>query len=63
VSSAKTAEPIEVQSSMLSRVGPGNMYLYYMGMYKDVDAATEMGTFLVSGQLKSIVKHRILGVG
>jgi len=30
VSCAKTAEPIEMQSGMLSLVGPGNMY--YMGM-------------------------------
>ena len=30
VSCAKTAEPIEMQSRMLSRVGPGNMY--HMGM-------------------------------
>jgi len=27
---AKTAEPIEMQLEMLSRVGPGNMY--YMGV-------------------------------
>jgi len=26
VSGAKTAEPIEMQSGMLSRVGPGNIY-------------------------------------
>jgi len=30
VRGAKTAEPIEMQFGMLSRVGPGNMY--YMGM-------------------------------
>jgi len=30
VSCAKTAEPIETQLGMLSRVGPGNMY--YMGV-------------------------------
>jgi len=28
---AETAEPIEMQFGMLSRVGPGNMY--YTGMY------------------------------
>jgi len=30
VSCAKTAEPIEMQFGMLSRVDPGNMY--YIGM-------------------------------
>jgi len=63
VSSAKTAEPIEMQSSILSRVGPGNMYLYYMGMYRDVDAATEMSTFWGVWPIEKHCTHRILGVG
>ena len=32
-------------------------------LHGDVDAATGRDTFGVSGRLKSIVKHRILGVG
>ena len=58
MSCAKTAEPIEMQSEMLSRVIP--RYMYYMGMYR---CPTGMGTFGVSGRLnKSIVKYRIFGV-
>jgi len=32
-------------------------------LHGDVDAPSVRGIFGVSGQLKSIVKHRILGVG
>jgi len=32
-------------------------------VHRDVDAAVGRVTFRVSGRLKSIVKHRILGVG
>jgi len=46
----KTAELIEMQFGMLSQVWPGNMY--YMGL--------DAPLFGVSGQLKSIVNHRIL---
>ena len=58
MSCAKTAEPIEMQFGMLSRVGPGNHELY-----EGADAPTKRGTFGMSGRLKSIVKHGILGVG
>ena len=57
MSCAKTAEPIQMQFGLLSLVGPENMY--YMG----VDPYTARSSFGVSGQLKSIVKHRTLGVG
>jgi len=55
MSCAKTAQPIEMQLWMLSQVGPGNI------LHGDVDASSGMGTFEVSGQLKSIVKRRIWG--
>jgi len=41
VSCAKTAEPIEMQLEMLSRVRPGNMH--YTGI--DVDDPMRTGTF------------------
>jgi len=43
---------------MLSLVGPGNMY--YMEMQMPPREGALLG---VSGRVKSIVKHRILGVG
>jgi len=52
VSCAKTAEPIEMEFGMLSRVGPVNMY--YMG---NVNAAMGSGAFGVSGRLKGVVKR------
>jgi len=42
------AEPIEMQSPMLSRVAPGNV------LHGDVDACTGRGTLGVSSRLKSI---------
>jgi len=57
VSCAKTAEPIEMQFGTLSRVGPEHV------LYGDVDAPTGRGTFGVSGRFKSIVMHRIWGLG
>jgi len=48
VSCAKTAEPIEMQFGMLSRIAPGTCITW------DVDGPTGRGTFGVSGQLKSI---------
>jgi len=58
VSCAKTAEPIEMQFGMLSRWVQGTSITW------DVDAPMHgKGTIGVSGQLKSIVKHRILRVG
>jgi len=47
------AEPIEMLS------GGSREYL----LHEDVDAPMGKGTFGVSGWLKSIVKHRILGLG
>jgi len=57
VSCAKTAEPIEIQFGMLSRMDPGNHLLH-----DGADAPMRWGTLAVSDPLKSIVKHRILGV-
>ena len=51
-------EPTEMQFVTQSKVGQGNMY--YMGI---IYATMGRGTFGVSGQQKSIVKHRILGLG
>jgi len=48
---------MEMQFGILSEVGPGTCITW------DVDAPVERGIFGVSGQLKSIVKHRILGDG
>jgi len=48
VSCAKTAEPIEMQFGMLSRVGPEHV------LYGDVHALTGRGTF---GGLWPIEKH------
>jgi len=52
------AEPIEMQFGMLSRVGPGKIQEYVL--HWNVDATMGRGSFGVSGQFKSIVKHRIL---
>jgi len=56
MSCAKTAEPIEMQSGMLNRVGPRNMY--YMGMQVPL---REMALFEVSSWLKSIVRGWVKG--
>jgi len=54
-SCAKTAEPIEMQFGMLSRVGPGNKKWYYKGMSKPLREGALLGG--LSGRLKSTVKH------
>jgi len=54
----KTAEPIEMQFGMLSRVGPEN--IYYMGMYTRCRCRRSWKGQIES--LESIVKRRILGV-
>ena len=56
MSCAKTADPIEMQFGMLSRVSPGNV------LHGDGDPPGR--TLLkMSGLLKGIVKPRILGLG
>ena len=56
MSCAKTADPIEMQFGMLSLVSPGNI------LHGDGDPPGR--TLLkMSGLLKGIVKHRILGAG
>ena len=58
MSCAKTADPIEIQFGMLSRVSPGNV------LNGDGDGDPPGRTLLkMSGLLKGIVKHRILGAG
>jgi len=47
---------------MLSWVGASYME-YVLGLHGNVDAPTGTGTFEVSSQLKSVVKHRTVGVG
>ena len=59
MSCAKIAEPIEMHFGILSWLDPGNIYV----LHGNVDASTARGIFGVCGQLKSIVKHRILGLG
>ena len=58
MSCVRTAEAIKMQFGMLSQMGPGNMH--YMGMSVP---PWERALVDVSGRLKSIVKHRILGAG
>jgi len=60
MSCAKTAEPIEMQFGILSRVGPRNRE---HALHAVVDVRTARDTFGVSDRLKSMVKHRILGSG
>jgi len=56
MSCAKTAEPIEMQFGMSSRVGPGNMC--YMGCRCPIHREEHfLGVWP-----KSIANHRILGV-
>ena len=58
MSCAKVAKPIEMQFGMLSWVGPRNHVL------DGVQMPPREGALLgVSGQLKSIVKHRIFWFG
>jgi len=47
-----------MQFGITRRVSPRNMY--YMGMQMPPEEGALLG---MSGRLKSIVKHRILGVG
>jgi len=54
------AEPIEMEFGMLIWVGPENMFHMGMYMHNFVAIAHSVG---VSGRLKSIVKHRIWGLG
>jgi len=60
VSYVKTAEPIEMQFGMLSRVGSWNSITcgctYPYGK-------RHFGRCLLSSRWKSIAKHRIFGVG
>ena len=58
MSPAKADDRIEMQFGMRRWVGPGNHVLD-----GGADSLTGRGTFGVSGRLKSIVKHRIFGVG
>ena len=58
MSCAKTADPIEMQCGMLSRVSPWNMY--YMGMQM---LPPKRALLRVTGWLKCTVKHRIWGFG
>ena len=58
VSPAKAAEPTVMPFGMLTQVGGRNHILF-----RGDDAPTISGTFWMSDRLKSIVKHRIWGVG
>ena len=58
MSCAKTAELIEMQFGMLTHLDGSREHV----LHGDIDADTGRGTLRVSGRLKSIAKHRILGV-